>query len=61
VQTVLEVDLAVPLDRVREQVAVEGGFVGKDRIQLQLTFGGDQLVEADRAGATLAQSRDERP
>ena len=54
-QAVLEVDLAVPLHGVREQVAVEGRVLGEQRVQRQLALGRDQLVQADLPG------RDHRP
>ena len=49
VQAVLEVDLAVPLHGVREQVAVEGRVLVEQVVQRELPLGGGQLVEADRA------------
>ena len=49
VQAVLEVDLALPLHGVREQVAVEGRILVQQPVQGQLALGGDQLVEAHRA------------
>ena len=47
VQAILEIQLALPLHDVGEQVAVERGLLGKERCQVQGAFGGDQLSESD--------------
>ena len=47
VQAVLEVQLALPLNDVGEQVAVEGGLLRQQGRQVQVALGGDQLVEPD--------------
>ena len=47
VQAVLEVELAVPLDHVGEQVAVEGGVLAEEAVQGQNGRGGEQFVEPD--------------
>ena len=49
VQAVFQVELAAPLDDVREQVTVEGGVLGQQQPEVQHRLGGDQLVEPDRA------------
>src|SRR4249919_2789652 len=49
VESVLEVELAVPPDDVGEEVAVEGGVLVEERIETQRVLGRDQLVEADLA------------
>jgi hypothetical protein len=49
VQTVLEVDLAVPVDGVREQVAVERRVLVQEMIEFQAPLRGGELVEANRA------------
>ena len=49
VQAVLEVELALPLDDVGEQVAVERRVLVEQRGELQGVLGGDQLVEPDLA------------
>ena len=46
VDAVLEIHLALPLDDMREQVAIERGVVGQQPVEGQLTLGGNQLVEA---------------
>ena len=45
VQAVLQVDLAGPGDRVREQIAVERRVLVEQGVQPQLALGGDQLVQ----------------
>src|SRR5262245_57157642 len=46
---VLQVELALPLHDVWEQIAVEGRVVGEKTVQTQLPFGGDQLIQSYRA------------
>ena len=45
-QAVLEIKFAVPQDDVREQVAVEGGILLQQRVQVEGALGGHQLIEA---------------
>ena len=47
VQTVLEVDGALPLHGVGEEIAVEGGVLRQQAIQRQHRGGGDHFVESD--------------
>ena len=47
VQAVFEVQLAVPADDVREQVAIERRIGGQDRVQVQHVLRGDKLIEPD--------------
>jgi hypothetical protein len=47
VQAVLEIQLALPLNNMGEQVAVEGGLFGQQRCQVKVAFGGDELIEPD--------------
>ena len=47
-QTVLQVEPAVPLHDVREQVAVEGGVLGEQPVEGELALGRDELVDPDR-------------
>ena len=49
-QAVLEVELVVPLDDVREQVAVEGRVVIEQDVEREHLLGRDQLVEPDLPG-----------
>lgn len=49
VQTVLQVEVALPLHDVREQVAVERRILGEEGFEVQVALGGHQLIEADRA------------
>jgi uncharacterized protein YbdZ (MbtH family) len=53
VQTVLQVNDALPPDRVREQVAVERRVLRQQPVQRQHGRGGDQFVEADLPGRNL--------
>ena len=53
VQTVLEVERALILDHVREEIAVEGGVLGEQLVERQLPFRGDQIGEPDRARRDL--------
>src|SRR4051812_31269821 len=53
VQTVLQVNDALPPDRVREQVAVERRVLRQQPVQRQHGRGGDQFVEADLPGWNL--------
>src|SRR5215469_7209075 len=48
VHPVLEVEPALPLHDMGEQVAVEGGVVGEQPVQTQLLLRGDQLVQPHR-------------
>ena len=57
VQAVLEVDLAVPLHGVREQVAVEGRVLVEQLVERELALGGGQLVQPDRCAARRWPSR----
>ena len=45
-EPVLEVELAAPGDHVREQVAVEGGVLLQQGLEIQGPLGGDQLIQA---------------
>src|SRR3954469_6704801 len=53
VQPVLEVELTLPLDHVREQVSVERGVLGQQRVQVELALGRHELVEPDLAWRKL--------
>jgi hypothetical protein len=46
-QPILKEQFAPPLDHVGEQIAVEGGVLGQQRVQVELALGGDELVEPD--------------
>jgi hypothetical protein len=46
-QTVLQVEVTAPGHHVGEQVAVEGGVLLQQRLQIKGPFGGDQLIEAN--------------
>jgi hypothetical protein len=48
VQSVFQVQLTVPVDNVREQVAVEGRVGGEDGVQVQHVLRRDQLVQPNR-------------
>ena len=50
VQPVFEVDVALPLHGMGEQVAVKRGVLVEQLVERQLLAGGDQLVETDCAG-----------
>ena len=50
VQPVFEIDVALPLHGVGEQVAVKRGVLVEQLVERQLLAGGDQLVETDCAG-----------
>lgn len=45
VQAVLQVQLALPLDDVGEQVAVKRRVLGQQCLEIECPLGGDQLVE----------------
>lgn len=45
VQAVLQVQLALPLDDVGEQVAVKRRVLGQQCLEIECSLGGDQLVE----------------
>ena len=49
VQAVLQVQVALPLHDVREEVAVKGGVLREEGLQIQLALGRHELIEADRA------------
>jgi hypothetical protein len=49
VQAVLQIELALPLDHVREQIAVERRILGQQRVKVEHRFRGDQRVEPDLA------------
>lgn len=49
VETVLEIQLALPLHHMGKQVAEEGGILIEQCVQLQGVLGGDQLIETNRA------------
>ena len=55
VQAVLQVELALPLHHVREQVAVERGVVGEQRVEREFLLRGRQRVHPHLPG------RDHRP
>src|SRR5882757_7674988 len=55
VEAVLQVQVALPLHDVREEVAVEGRVLGEEGLQVELALGRHELIEADRA------RRDVRP
>ena len=45
VQAVLEVERALPLDDVREEVAVERRILRQQHLEVELSLGGHELVE----------------
>src|SRR5687768_14657352 len=49
VEAVFGVQLALPLDHMREQVAEERGVLGQQRFQIERALSGDELVEPDLA------------
>jgi len=53
VQAILQVEIAVPADHVREQVTVEGRVLGQDHLQIEDILGGDELIQPDRARRDL--------
>jgi hypothetical protein len=53
VQAILQVQLALPPDYMREQVAVEGRVSRQHRVQVEHVLSGDELVEPDRPGRDL--------
>jgi hypothetical protein len=53
VQAIFQVELAVPTDDVREQIAIEGRVVREHRVQVKHVLCGDQLVEPHRPGRDL--------
>ncbi len=53
VDAVFQVQLAAPADDVREQVAVEGGVLGQQLLEIKGVLGGDQLIEANGARRDL--------
>jgi hypothetical protein len=53
VQPVLQIKSALPLDDVCEQVAVESGLLGQQGSQVEVVFGGDELIEADHTGRDM--------
>src|SRR5262245_15862832 len=55
VEAVLQVEVALPLHDVCEEVAVEGRVLGQEGLEVQLLLGRHELIEADRA------RRDVRP
>ena len=61
VQAVLQVQLAVPLHGVREQVAVEGRVVGQQGVQRQLRLVVISVSIRICRGGIIAQSRVDRP
>ncbi len=56
VQPVLEVELTLPLDAVREEVAEERRVVGEQAPQVERALRRDELAELDHAWGTLDQS-----
>lgn len=50
VKALLKVELALPLDDVREQVAVEGRVLGEQLSQVEGALGGDEIGQAHLAG-----------
>lgn len=57
VQAVLEVVASAPEDDVGEEVAVEGGVVGEQVVQVERALGRRQLLGRTARGGTSAQSR----
>src|SRR5690606_14612382 len=49
VQAVLQVQVALPLHDVREEVAVERRVLGEQGLEVELLLGRHELIEADRA------------
>jgi hypothetical protein len=49
VQAVLQVEIALPLHDVREEITVERRVLGEQGLQIELLLGGDELVKAYRA------------
>jgi hypothetical protein len=52
-QAVLQVEVAAPEHDMRKQVAVEGGVLSQQGLQVELALGGDQLVEPKLARRDL--------
>jgi hypothetical protein len=52
-QAILEVEGALILDDVREEVAIKRGVLGEQLVQSQLALGGDQVGEPDGARRNL--------
>ena len=53
-EAVLEVEVAAPGHHMGEQVAVEGGVLLQQRLEVQRPLGGDKLVERTWCGAMAA-------
>lgn len=49
VQTVLEIQRALPLNDVGKEVSVERGLLGQQVCQVEIALGGDELIEPDHA------------
>jgi hypothetical protein len=58
VQAVFQIQFAVPLDDVREKVAVERRVLGEKLVQVEHGLGRDELVEPDLPGWDLAPFAD---
>ena len=46
-EAILEVKVAPPIDDVGEEIAIQRGVVGQQRLEVKGCFGGDQLIEPD--------------
>src|SRR4051794_6485577 len=46
-KTVLEIQISAPRDDVGEEVAIEGGVLLQQCLEIQRPLGGDELVESD--------------
>ncbi len=49
VQAVLQIELALPLNDMSEEVTVEGGLLGQQGREVEVALGGDELIEPDHA------------
>ena len=48
-ETVLEIELIAVFDDVSEEVAVEGGILREQHLQVERAFGGDEVVQSHQA------------
>jgi hypothetical protein len=46
VQSILEVELPLPLDDVGEEITEEGGLLVQEGLEIEGALGGDQIGEA---------------
>ena len=60
-QPIFQVEIAAPRDDVGEQIAVEGGILVQQRVQIERALGGDQVdqpqwLKCDRCPIALRQA-----